>query len=68
MVGSSRIRFTVSIVVALAIVFLLGAILTPPDPVSQLLTVGLLMGVAVPVAYGLSYRGGYEVLARHMSR
>lgn len=64
MVGSPRIRFTVSIVLALAIVYPLGAVLTPPDPVSQLLAVGLLMGVAVPVAYGLSYQGGYEALAR----
>lgn len=68
MFDSRRARFTVSIIAALGIVYVLGAVLTPPDPASQLLVAGLLMGVAVSLAYVLSYRGGYEALARQLNR
>jgi len=61
--GSSPvIQFAVTVVAAVGIGVPLAALLAPPDPYTQLLTLGLLLVVTLPVAYHLSYRGGYESL------
>jgi ABC-type iron transport system FetAB permease component len=68
MLDSSFARFVVTVVVAFTVVFLLSAIFTPPDPISQLLTVGLLTVVALPIAYYLSYRGGFRSISKRVNR
>ena len=61
--GSSPvIQFAVTVVAAVGIGVPLAALFAPPDPYTQLLTLGLLLVVTLPVAYHLSYRGGYESL------
>ena len=49
----------VSLVTAVA-----GAALAPPDPVTHLRWLAAGVGLALPVAYVLAYRGGYETLSR----
>lgn len=59
-IGSSPIvQFAVTVVTAVVVVPL-ATVLTPPDPYTQLLTLGLLLIASLPVAYALSYGGGYE--------
>lgn len=67
MIHSSLSRFVVTVLVALMLSFVLAALLSPPDPFSQLTITGLLMVIALPLAYYLSYRGGYESLAKRIS-
>jgi len=62
MSSSSALQFAVTVVAAVVIGVPLATLLTPPDPYTQLLSLGLLLVVAVPVAYSLSYRGGYAAL------
>jgi Sec-independent protein secretion pathway component TatC len=57
---SRPVQFVVTILVALFVIFPLSALLTPPDPFTQLIVAGVLMLVALAVAYYLSYGGGYE--------
>lgn len=59
---SDHRAFLVDLVVLWAVVFVLGAILAPPDPFTQLFTVGPFLLLAVPVAWWLAYRDGYERL------
>ena len=40
----------------------LGALLTPPDPVTQMFVLGPLLVAAPVVAYWLAYRGGFRRL------
>jgi Sec-independent protein secretion pathway component TatC len=61
--GSSPLRqFAVTVVAAVVVGVPLAALLTPPDPYTQVLALGLLLAVTLPVAYALSYGGGYEAL------
>lgn len=55
-------QFAVTVVTAVVIGVPLAILRAPPDPYTQLLTLGLLLVVALPVAYYRSYRGGYESL------
>lgn len=50
--------FTLSV---LTFGFVLSAILLPPDPVTQLLTVPLLLPLAVGVSYWLVYTRGFSL-------
>lgn len=60
MLESSMARFALTLFVALVVAFTVAAIVSPPDPYSQLIVAGVLMAIALPVAYYLSYRGGYD--------
>ncbi|GCF14823.1 hypothetical protein Harman_27580 [Haloarcula mannanilytica] len=57
-----------TVVAAVVIGVPLATLLAPPDPYTQLFTLGLLLVVAVPVGYYLSYRGGYESLSVRFDR
>jgi len=46
--------------------FLVGLIVTPPDPVLQFVVFPLLFLTLLPVAYVLVYRGGYRRLAARL--
>ncbi|MGB9931466.1 DUF7534 family protein [Haloarcula amylolytica] len=59
---SAAVQFAVTVVAAVLIGVPLATVLTPPDPYTQLLSLGALLVVTLPVAYYLSYRGGYESL------
>jgi len=59
---SAAVQFAVTVVTAVLIGVPLATVLTPPDPYTQLLSLGALLVVTLPVAYYLSYRGGYESL------
>jgi hypothetical protein len=52
----------VTLVAAVVVGVPLAALLTPPDPYTQVFALGLLLVVTLPVAYALSYGGGYEAL------
>lgn len=61
--GSSPLRqFAVTVVAAVVVGVPLVTVLTPPDPYTQLLSLGVLLVVTLPVAYYRSYKGGYESL------
>ena len=51
-----------TVVAAVVVGVPLAALLTPPDPYTQVFALGLLLVVTLPVAYALSYGGGYEAL------
>ncbi|WP_435346019.1 DUF7534 family protein [Haloarchaeobius sp. HRN-SO-5] len=68
MLNSPFDRFVVTVVVASMVMLLLSAILTPPDPISQLLTLGVLLIVTLPIAYHLSYRGGFKSISKRVNR
>ena len=53
-------QFLVSIVVLAMASFTFSAIVTPPDPFSQLLINGMLLPVVVVGSYVLAYRVGVE--------
>lgn len=61
-------RFVITVVVASIVIVFLSAILTPPDPFTQLLTVGLLVVITLPIAYYLSYKGGFESISKRANR
>ena len=55
---SSAVQFAVTVVAAVVIGVPLETLLTPPDPYTQLLSLGVLLVVSLPIAYSLCYRGG----------
>ncbi|WP_424003265.1 hypothetical protein ACOZ4I_03990 [Haloarcula salina] len=65
---SIRTQFAVTALVALAFVLPLSAVLTPPDPYTQLLAAGVLTAAAMTLAYALSYGGGYRALSSLTNR
>ncbi len=60
---SSFARFVATVLGVLFFAQLIDGLFIPPDPFTQLLFIGPVIVVALPVAYYLSYRGGYERLA-----
>ncbi|WP_336337105.1 DUF7534 family protein [Haloarcula brevis] len=66
--SSPLIQFAVTVAAAAVVSVPLAALLTPPDPYTQLLAVGLLLAVTLPVAYYLSYGGGYASLGAWVER
>lgn len=65
---STRTRFAVTALFALGLVAPLTALLTPPDPFTQLLAAGVLSVAATALAYMLSYGGGYRILSSLVNR
>lgn len=65
---STRTQFAVTALVALGLVVPLTALLTPPDPFTQLLVAGALAVGATALAYALSYGGGYRTLSSLANR
>ncbi|MFB6170427.1 MAG: hypothetical protein ABEJ06_04685 [Haloarculaceae archaeon] len=62
MVAETLRRAAVSVGVALLVAFVLGAVLAPPDPVTQLYVVGATLVPLSLLVYLLRYRGGYARL------
>lgn len=62
MARSDHATFVLSLVGSITILFALGAVLTPPDPFTQLRFVAASLPIALVAAYLLAYRGGYETL------
>lgn len=62
MTRSSHGIFGVTFVVGILASFALGAVLTPPDPFTQVRYAAGAVPIALLVAYLLAYRGGYEYL------
>ncbi|ACV47254.1 MULTISPECIES: DUF7534 family protein [Halomicrobium] len=56
---TERDRRVETVLVALGTAFVLGMILTPPDPVTQAIALPVLTLVALPVAYFFVYRDGW---------
>jgi Sec-independent protein secretion pathway component TatC len=54
---SDRREFLVWVLVLWFLGYLAAAIAAPPDPFTQLLVVGPLLVLALPVAWWLTYRG-----------
>ncbi len=67
MFDSPFARFVVTVVGATMVIFTLSAILAPPDPFTQLLAVGLLVIITLPIAYYLSYRGGFGSISMRVN-
>ncbi|MBV0900725.1 DUF7534 family protein [Haloarcula salina] len=65
---STRTQFAVTALVALGLVVPLTALLTPPDPFTQLLAAGALAVAGTVLAYALSYGGGYRALSSLANR
>lgn len=65
MLDSPLAQFILTVIVAPIVVYPVAAILTPPDLFTQLLAAGVLMVIALPVAYFFSYQGGYESILGH---
>lgn len=61
-------RFVVTVVGATMVIFILSVTFAPPDPFTQLLTVGLLVIITLPIAYYLSYRGGFGSISMRVNR
>jgi Sec-independent protein secretion pathway component TatC len=57
-----RRAFLADLAILWAAAFVLVALLTPPDPFTQLFVAGPLLLAAVPVAWWLAYRDGHERL------
>ena len=58
---SPRIQFFILEALLIYAGFAIAAVLTPPDPYSQLLTAVVLLAVTVPVSYWLVYKRGLPV-------
>jgi hypothetical protein len=66
--NESLVRFGVLLGGALILSDIIAAILLPPDPLSQLFVVGVLMVVAIPLAYLITYRNGYDYVRKRLNR
>lgn len=64
MTDSNHSTFANTIVGGALLLFLLAAVLGPPDPFTQLYAVAAGLPVVLLAAYLLAYRGGYETLQR----
>ncbi|MXR40663.1 hypothetical protein GRX01_04780 [Halobaculum sp. WSA2] len=55
------IRFLIFAVLLVSLGFAIGAMLTPPDPFTQLLTVPVILLVTIPLSYWVVYKRGLPV-------
>lgn len=65
---SHSVRFIITMLVALLVVFPIAAVFTPPDPFTQLRLAVILIVISLPVAYYLSFQGRYESLSQRLNR
>ena len=59
-----RSEFVTAMVVFLSFSLFIAALISPPDPFTQLIYAVPLIALSIPVAYWLAYRDGYERLQR----
>jgi hypothetical protein len=56
-----RFRFGLTVLILWFAAFVIGAVATPPDVVTQVLVVGGMLVLTVPLAYLVVYRFGGEL-------
>lgn len=54
-------RFLLVSVLLVSLGFAVGAILTPPDPFTQVLTIPVILLMMIPLSYWLVYKWGLPV-------